>query len=422
MPRCSFSGEIFVIETIDEDSKISNIFDNESIIGFDTECRPSLSGGKTPTALIQLSSKSKAVLWRINKIGGLPPSLIKYLTSSKLVKVAHGGSLEIAQIQSEFDIIMKSVIDLHTVAIALRTNPRSLQGLTALFLGRYLDKSEQLTDWEIPTALNEKQIQYAATDAWVSLEVLEAARAFYNVNALPCEKVLNKDDENRIFVNSENIEVDKNLDSVGDLSSRRGIRTLSMILEFQKKAKASSMNIPGVENITYSRGKVADVSDEVKKNQKQMAASRMRQSFSSQVDVKLQLQLNEIIYSSSSSARSMIFRILNVPKPVTNQYDPDEELSSVQQENSNNYDDILKFESAMKSLLKLSKQFGVAARLAGTASSSGGGLRVILEIRGLGKNVTHVESKFEHATLGDAQNDAAIQALSHILSSDKKIG
>jgi ribonuclease D len=46
----------------------------------------------------------------------------------------------------------------------------SVKKLTALLLGFRISKSAQTSNWEAEV-LNEKQISYAATDAWVCLEI-----------------------------------------------------------------------------------------------------------------------------------------------------------------------------------------------------------------------------------------------------------
>jgi len=52
----------------------------------------------------------------------------------------------------------------------------SVKKLTGLLLGFRISKSAQTSNWEAPT-LTEKQIQYAATDAWVCLEIFRRLRA-----------------------------------------------------------------------------------------------------------------------------------------------------------------------------------------------------------------------------------------------------
>jgi len=51
--------------------------------------------------------------------------------------------------------------------------------LTAIILGFRISKNAQVSNWEAKE-LNEKQIRYAATDAWVCLEMFEKIRKMLN--------------------------------------------------------------------------------------------------------------------------------------------------------------------------------------------------------------------------------------------------
>jgi len=50
---------------------------------------------------------------------------------------------------------------------------KTLRGLTAIFLGLRLIKTQQMSNWEC-AALTESQIHYASADAWVSMKVYSA--------------------------------------------------------------------------------------------------------------------------------------------------------------------------------------------------------------------------------------------------------
>ena len=61
-------------------------------------------------------------------------------------------------------------VDLSIVARESGIGVESVKKLTALLLGFRISKSAQTSNWETPT-LTDKQIEYAATDAWVCLEI-----------------------------------------------------------------------------------------------------------------------------------------------------------------------------------------------------------------------------------------------------------
>jgi ribonuclease D len=63
-----------------------------------------------------------------------------------------------------------NIMELNEVASDLEVEHAGVKKLTAIFLGFRVSKSQQTSNWENPR-LTEKQIRYAATDAWVCLEI-----------------------------------------------------------------------------------------------------------------------------------------------------------------------------------------------------------------------------------------------------------
>ena len=60
--------------------------------------------------------------------------------------------------------------DLATLAKSLKIEQTGLRNLTAIFFKQRLSKSAQLSNWQ-KRPLSPSQIQYAATDAWISREL-----------------------------------------------------------------------------------------------------------------------------------------------------------------------------------------------------------------------------------------------------------
>ena len=74
-----------------------------------------------------------------------------------------------------YDINVRSVVDTHCWAKDMNCSHQSLRAMCAMFLNLRLAKDMQRSNWDIEE-LSEKQIRYAATDAWVSLRVFEEMR------------------------------------------------------------------------------------------------------------------------------------------------------------------------------------------------------------------------------------------------------
>ena len=71
---------------------------------------------------------------------------------------------------SPFDPI--SFVDLGNVARENEIPHHGLRGLVAMFLNHRISKGSQTSDWS-RLNLSDTQISYAATDAWVSLELFK---------------------------------------------------------------------------------------------------------------------------------------------------------------------------------------------------------------------------------------------------------
>eukprot|EP00745_Piridium_sociabile_P036913 TRINITY_DN66678_c2_g1_i1.p1 TRINITY_DN66678_c2_g1~~TRINITY_DN66678_c2_g1_i1.p1 ORF type:complete len:400 (-),score=30.37 TRINITY_DN66678_c2_g1_i1:347-1420(-) len=189
LPVVQFPGRVVIVRSAEDDFRARNVFREETLIGLDTEWRPELDPARerNPTAIIQISSATTCVLYMVNLIGLLPESLVAILEDSAITKVAHGAKHELAALRKEFNVVPANLVDLHHIALVLRCRSRSLQALTAIFMGRQLRKNERLSDWASDT-LTKDQVMYAATDAWLSREVLLAMRRYFNVPVLSCEK------------------------------------------------------------------------------------------------------------------------------------------------------------------------------------------------------------------------------------------
>jgi ribonuclease D len=170
LPLKSFEGEIIVIEDIEQITKHIRALKKESILGFDTETRPSFQKGHlNQVALLQLSTATKAYLFRINKIG-LPSSLAAILANPSIIKVG-------AAIRDDLRILRKikpftesNFIDLQKYVQPFGIESIGVSSLTAIVLNFRISKSQQLSNWENET-LVPAQMSYAATDAWVCREI-----------------------------------------------------------------------------------------------------------------------------------------------------------------------------------------------------------------------------------------------------------
>ena len=172
MPLKSFEGDIILV---DSDSKYEFAVEElgrQSIIGFDTETKPSFKKGvNNKVALLQLSTENRAFLFRINRIG-LPQELRDILSNPNILKPGVAIRDDIKGLQEVVHFHPAGFIELQDIAKDMGILNFSLKKLTAIICGFRISKGQQLSNWEAPE-LTEAQQNYAATDAWAALKIFE---------------------------------------------------------------------------------------------------------------------------------------------------------------------------------------------------------------------------------------------------------
>jgi ribonuclease D len=170
LPLRAYTGQVVLVQTAEELESAVKALENEGILGFDTETRPSFKRGEFyKVALVQLATADKVYLIQIQKTG-LSESFAKVLSNPKVVKAGVAIRDDIKGLQKYRPFKAEGFIDLSLVAREKGIGVESVKKMTALLLGFRISKSAQTSNWEMPT-LTEKQIEYAATDAWVCLEI-----------------------------------------------------------------------------------------------------------------------------------------------------------------------------------------------------------------------------------------------------------
>lgn len=172
----AFEGEIVVIDSDEGLQEAVDYLKQFSVLGFDTETKPSFTKGNVnPVALLQLSSSEKSFLFRLNKIG-LPASIIELLSDSEIIKVGAAIKDDVLGLQDITDFDGNSFLELQQYVTSFGIENFSLKKLAAIVLNIRISKRQQVSNWEA-SELSVGQLRYAATDAWVSLEIYEGLKA-----------------------------------------------------------------------------------------------------------------------------------------------------------------------------------------------------------------------------------------------------
>jgi ribonuclease D len=171
-----FEGEIRIVEDEESFENAIQELKKYSVLGFDTETKPSFKKGVNhKIALIQISNSNVAWLFRVNKIG-IPSALLEFLEDESVLKIGAGLLDDMRRLRQILPLKPEGFLDLQKYVEAFQIESKSLKKLVAIVLGYKISKSQQMSNWEADI-LTTPQQKYAATDAWVCLEIYNKLRS-----------------------------------------------------------------------------------------------------------------------------------------------------------------------------------------------------------------------------------------------------
>lgn len=166
LPLGEFQGPSKLITRPSELREAVEELKDHPIIGFDTETKPTFRKGQFHhVALVQLAHAEKAFLIRLNTLG-FHQYLKDFLELEHILKVGIGLRDDLRALQMLEAFNPANFFDLNTEAKQHGIENEGAKNLTAMFLGFRISKAAQVSNWESPR-LSDKQIRYAATDAWI---------------------------------------------------------------------------------------------------------------------------------------------------------------------------------------------------------------------------------------------------------------
>ncbi|XP_030802815.1 LOW QUALITY PROTEIN: Werner syndrome ATP-dependent helicase [Camarhynchus parvulus] len=182
LPFLEFSGSVVYSYEASDCSLLSEdirqSLSEGAAVGFDIEWPPSYTRGKMArTAVIQMCvAEDRCYLFHVSSMAGFPKGLKRLLEDETIKKVGVGIEGDQWKLMSDFEIKLKSFVELADVANEkLKCKETwSLNGLVKHLFGRQLlkDPSVRCSNWE-EFPLKEEQKLYAATDAYAGYIVYE---------------------------------------------------------------------------------------------------------------------------------------------------------------------------------------------------------------------------------------------------------
>ena len=172
LPLIQYEGDIEILTSKDNIQAAINDLKNYDLIGFDTETKPTfVKGPLNPPSIMQLACDDKVYIFQIDN-DEIFKQLSSILSNENITKCGVSVDRDLIELMylSPFDPI--SFVDLGNVARENEIPHHGLRGLVAMFLKHRISKGSQTSDWS-KISLSDSQISYAATDAWVSLELFK---------------------------------------------------------------------------------------------------------------------------------------------------------------------------------------------------------------------------------------------------------
>ncbi|MFZ5970796.1 MAG: 3'-5' exonuclease [Bacteroidota bacterium] len=170
LPLGAFTGKVTLITERHALNEAFQELADQRVVGFDTETKPVfVRGQRHQVALMQIALEKKVFLLRIKSLG-LTDEVVDFLESHHIEKAGVGIRDDIQALQRLKRFEPKGFIELSDIARQAGYEVESVKKLTALLLGFRISKSAQTSNWEAER-LDPKQVSYAATDAWVCLEI-----------------------------------------------------------------------------------------------------------------------------------------------------------------------------------------------------------------------------------------------------------
>jgi ribonuclease D len=173
LPLFRYEGPIHLIQNDEELVRHIPELRREKVVGFDTETRPSFRKGQSylPT-IIQMATADAVYVIQLAEIQSV--GLINViLASPDILKTGIALDQDLVKLKERFPFAERSILDLGRLAAKQKIAKTGLRNLAGLLLGYRISKQAQVTNWAA-AELTPAQIQYAATDAWISRELFFA--------------------------------------------------------------------------------------------------------------------------------------------------------------------------------------------------------------------------------------------------------
>jgi ribonuclease D len=161
-----------VVESERQFEQMIKHLSSQRVIGFDSETRPSFKAGvSNKVALLQLSSHTRCYLIRLCRMK-FHNQILKILSNPAILKIGADVKGDIHSLHALRNFKEQGFIDLQQIISEWGIEEKSLRKMSAIVLGQRVSKAQRLSNWEASQLTPQQQL-YAATDAWVCIQIYE---------------------------------------------------------------------------------------------------------------------------------------------------------------------------------------------------------------------------------------------------------
>ncbi len=170
---------VFVVSSVRQAGLAMQELMKAGTVGFDTESKPTFHKGQKSAGphVLQFATLEKAFIFQSYFVES-HPAIIELLQSPDLTKIGFGLGGDLQQISNRFGIRPSGIVDLDRSFRQLGyRNAVGAKSAIAMFFNRKLLKSKSVTtsNWAA-RELSERQLLYAANDAYAAIRVFHALR------------------------------------------------------------------------------------------------------------------------------------------------------------------------------------------------------------------------------------------------------
>jgi len=170
LPIRRYEGEVRVVAAAHDLAPAMADILQETVVGFDTETRPSFRPGESyPPSLAQVATARAVYLFQVQRRDAAA-AVAEMLGRDAIVKAGVGLADDLKALRKVIQFTEKSIVDLGALAERHGLKQTGVRNLAGLFLGFRIPKGTKTSNWARHT-LTAQQIAYAATDAWACREL-----------------------------------------------------------------------------------------------------------------------------------------------------------------------------------------------------------------------------------------------------------